>query len=859
MILRRYKTLSLVIVIMTIFLPSLSLADGLDDYNIWYYRIDEGSGIVDVDNTTADVDYEERVIKLPKLPASDVIKFTSDTVYDYVVLEEDGFQHYAFNGDKMMAINSLSKKIDDPLGIAVNTENPSYFISELDEDGAIIRNYAHTEEGMIDNPILGVTGLDYIYSLSTFETGELAVLTEDALKTYTFDGKKLIELPALSRDGIKDPLAVATSNDFQIAILTKEKVEHYIFNGDSLSNIPMFDIAITKEDFKKPKAIVIDDDKTFILDEKEVKTYVLKEEGMTYNAAFSISSNLERPQAIAFNRGTKDIIIVDENKDKEFIAKYFMFNGEEYVENKHLSQEVGKLAVGDRYYEEAEFITDILTTQSPYFDLIRIQAFTETPESTEIEFFVTYDVEIDGEEVSDWISVWKVVNDNNQDSSKGDVSMGGERLGDNSFAYPTHQYEVPEDGESYKIKDEDITMGSDGRPIINTGKNYSRELWSKIDIGDRKDAKENGRYKDFRIKAVLKTSNPEITPKIFAPIGTNNEKNIVESDEIALKIEVNAEPLPPDVIIKDPSKENPLDSPMFPGFPDMPNRPIFDPIDGWVYTTTPNVYWEFNDVDTDGNPMERQIAYQLILLADDGSSWKIAYDTGRMGGERGRDNSLTIPTTFDNPEKGGPLWRSGAYTFIVGVRTWDIKGAVSDFNIENLFKVLAFERPRIANVVNSVEHTSEDEVNGDVSKIPKLDELESHKMILPDMSKGSLPVAKAGAQVTLLLDSVGPITTPIRDIPLFYVTLDGKNVPIFLSDCDFTTNGQNKTWEFNFFTNAPIETIPEDTVVKATFVGESKNGGTTVLYIPSFADGVINTGDTIYKDWQVIIEGRDRD
>ena len=193
----------------------------------------------------------------------------------------------------MILINSLSKDIDEPIGIAVDIENPSYYISEFDEDGAVIRNYHYTDEGMTQSPILDVIGLDYIYSLSTFETGELAVLTEESLKTYVNDGEGIVELPMLSVDDLENPLSIATNTDYHIAILTEEKIEHYMFDGNSLSSIPIFDIAITENDFENPKAIVIDDDKTFILDEKDVKGYVLTEEGMSYNAAFSISNCLE--------------------------------------------------------------------------------------------------------------------------------------------------------------------------------------------------------------------------------------------------------------------------------------------------------------------------------------------------------------------------------------------------------------------------------------------------------------------------------------------------------------------------------------------------------------------------------------
>ena len=316
----KFKVLIINLVLVVFLVPNIVWAS--DKYNCWDYNVyEEEENMVDLKATSADIDYNERVIKLPKLTSPDLIKFTSLDSYDYVVLEEGGFKHYAFDGEGMTLINSLSKEIDDPLGITVDINSPSYFVSEFDEDGVIVRNYIYSNEGMIDNPMLNVIGLDYVHSLSTFETGELALLTEESLNVYMRDGEGSVKLPRLSKDKMENPLSIATNTDFHIAILTEEKVEHYMFDGNSLSNIPIFDIAITEDEFENPKAIVIDDNKTFILDEKDVKGYSLTNEGMTYNAAFSITSNLEKPQAIAFNRGTKDILIVDEMEDVKKMEK----------------------------------------------------------------------------------------------------------------------------------------------------------------------------------------------------------------------------------------------------------------------------------------------------------------------------------------------------------------------------------------------------------------------------------------------------------------------------------------------------------------------------------------------------------
>lgn len=871
-----YKTLIISLILILLLIPNTIFAIG-DKYNRWDYHIfeEEEEEIVDINNTKADIDYEERVIKLPKLSSPDLIKFTSIDSYDYVVLEENGFKHYAFDGEEMVLLNSLSGEIEDPLGIAVDINNPSYFISEFDEDGAVIRNYHYTDEGMTQSPILDVIGLDYIYSLSTFETGELAVLTEESLKTYVNDGEGIVELPMLSVDDLENPLSIATNTDYHIAILTEEKIEHYMFEGNSLSSIPIFDIAITENDFENPKAIVIDDDKTFVLDEKDVKGYSLTANGMSYNAAFSISSNLEKPQAIAFNRGTKDILIVDEvestdDSDNKYIAKYFMFDGKEYVLNKQLSQEIEGLAIGKRYHKEAEFVTNTFTSRSLYVDMFRLRAFTETPKDTEIEFFVAYDIK-DEDDNLNWVPMWKVVNENSEDSSQGIIyksnkKSGYKEFGRNENGYPTFDlWPDSRNDEEKKIKNENIGEDGNGNIVIDIDKKYDLGLWTKMDLGldEIKDLIESKdkRYSNFKMKAVLKTKNRKVTPKIFLPIGDNNEKGLNLNDP-AIIVEANAEPLPPEVIVKDPNKDNPPKPPENHDdetLPQMPERKGFKWVEGWVYTTTPGIEWEFIDFDKDENPLEDQVAYQLLLLVKDmGGDWLIAYDSDIA---EGSVYEAIIPTTWDDPLTSGPMWRTGAYEFAVAVRTWDTRGAVSDFGITDIFKVLAFERPRIANIVYPNNEYDENEL---LLNPPILSNTSSHRMILPEMSWSRLPTAKAGAQVTLLIDSVGPIDiTKPEDVPLFYITMtgehEGKNIPMFLSDSSIIAeNGVNKTWKFDFFTNAPIVTIPDNTIVKGSFEGESSVGGTTVLYAPSFSDGIIKTWETIYKDWQVIIQGRDR-
>ena len=44
----------------------------------------------------------------------------------------------------------------------------------------------------------------------------------------------------------------------------------------------------------------------------------------------------------------------------------------------------------------------------------------------------------------------------------------------------------------------------------------------------------------------------------------------------------------------------------------------------------PTVKWTFNDFDMEGNPMEGQTAFQLLLARKD-ESWSIIYNSGIRG------------------------------------------------------------------------------------------------------------------------------------------------------------------------------------------------------------------------------------
>ena len=263
--------------------------------------------------------------------------------------------------------------------------------------------------------------------------------------------------------------------------------------------------------------------------------------------------------------------------------------------------------------------------------------------------------------------------------------------------------------------------------------------------------------------------------------------------------------------------------------------PVIVPEEGWYYTTTPTFHWNFVDSDED----DYQTAFQVEVRRQ--SDDALVYDSGKIPSS---ETSFTLPTST-LPGISGPLWQSGAYAFYVQIRTWDMVDAESEWSVPGYFKVLAYERPRIVEIVSSPEG----------QEAPTLNNQGSHIMILPDMKANSLPKVKAGAKITIVLDSVGPILDEAKSIAIYpylstVATIDKAER---LYDEGHSIN----RWTISFYTDAAINEVPTGTVVKMQTQGTGSEGGTTVFNIPPYADGVVVTEGSIYEDWFVVLEGSD--
>lgn len=262
-----------------------------------------------------------------------------------------------------------------------------------------------------------------------------------------------------------------------------------------------------------------------------------------------------------------------------------------------------------------------------------------------------------------------------------------------------------------------------------------------------------------------------------------------------------------------------------------PNPPAVNPGGpGCHPTTTPTLTWNFSDPD----PGDHQTAYQVQIARPDLTP---VLDTGKVLSGSG---SYTVATSTA-PDQPGPLWSAGEYQFRVRVKVWDSSDLESAWSSWADFCVTAFERPRIAGIASPPPGQT----------APVLADPATHIVILPGMAEASLPKAKAGARVTVIMDSVGPLTAVAPRFP--YRTLQAST-----GDLSTLNPWGSKTNRFtvDFWTSASLADCPTGTVVQMDWSGTASTLN-PAFRAPPYAAGVIRTEGTVLDDFFVILKGKD--
>ncbi|MGB9847418.1 MAG: hypothetical protein ACPLRH_07920, partial [Desulfotomaculales bacterium] len=98
----------------------------------WDYTISTADtpSTVDTANTTAVVDTANNEIKLPPVPAPDIVSFWPSGEMDYVVLTTTGVKHYSYNGTTMVENTLLNVSVSNPLALAAPDFYPDVVVAD---------------------------------------------------------------------------------------------------------------------------------------------------------------------------------------------------------------------------------------------------------------------------------------------------------------------------------------------------------------------------------------------------------------------------------------------------------------------------------------------------------------------------------------------------------------------------------------------------------------------------------------------------------------------------------------------------------------------------------------------------------
>lgn len=309
-----------------------------------------------------------------------------------------------------------------------------------------------------------------------------------------------------------------------------------------------------------------------------------------------------------------------------------------------------------------------------------------------------------------------------------------------------------------------------------------------------------------RWKAILKTTNRDNTPRINPDI----------------VLQTNTKPDPPTI-----------------------NLPPLTGADRCYWNSTPTIRWQFNDPDDDPPTVDKQGAYQVLVWG--GSMYE---ETEIIPGE--------ITEYVVDADATGELYNSGVSIFNVTVRVWDEAGKEAGCNPEDSaesseqFCVTAFDRPFIKLVVPINESYVPD-------YLPK------------GATIDKLPATKAGGLVEVEVDSIGVNSAGFK-FP--YATYESNIVgePKIIS-----TMGENNKWKIAFYTDADTDICPDGTIVNGYFTG---NGIENLMYLDQsdpgiepdtsttrwwqwkgyrqWASGVVSVGESVFKNWSIILNGSQR-
>ncbi|MBO8128264.1 MAG: hypothetical protein H0Z39_03570 [Peptococcaceae bacterium] len=617
---------------------------------------------------------------------------------------------------------------------------------------------------------------------------EVVASTKTGTYHYSFTGSEMLNNPALSAAGLSGVLAMGAYEKNKVGIADGE-IRGYSYDESTGLTTRDTSLELSGDELKPIDVALFPDRNGYVvLEEDGTKTFLSTGSSMEEVPALAVSG-LQSPRAVAAGENYR-IAVIDRNQQKEW-----HFDGTQMRYNFVLSVTSGLTSptcVALRPGTYDRIIVD--GDEAKYF------RFDE--DTGQLVYDPQRSVSVEGlSEIGGYLSGTVVVSQPKDPGS--DVSWVRVRAYHDLAPNTTVTWAVRVNSSEDWIKAWRVTKLEDGSTVCEvTADNGSTwetigpaslaepdsndpataKLWVELPVAGR----------EVQWKAELTMTDQLSTPRIKAPVPGN----------VAVKWEA--------------------------GTP--PEQPFIDTPSSCYLTSTPVFNWSFIDPD----PGDYQTAYQVVIRKK--SDGTVIYDSGKV---MSPEESFRLPTSAD-PATPGPLWVSGEYEFTVEVRVWDSMDIPSEWSPSSDFCVIAFERPRVAEI-GSAPAGEPDPDPGDPA---------THLVIREGMTVENLPVVKAGSLVGLLIDSIGPIDSASATFPY-----NGREAHIDSGPTKQLPDTNRNRWLVEFWTDASLDITPDGTAVEMQLRGNSPEG-TITLDAPPYADGVVRTQGTVYHDWLVHLKGR---
>ncbi len=660
--------------------------------------------------------------------------------------------------------------------------------------------------------------------ISFWPDGELAyaVLKNSGVAIYMFDGSQMVENTTLSINTGENPLALATLDtlpDFTVA--TSTELQSYVFNGSGMVRNPALETA----GLANALSLGTRENDIAGLVNGQYKHYSFTGSGLAENTILEPGVPLTNLLQIALVPDNYDVAVLEKDK-----VRYFNFSGSDLIENPALSvtglvnpkafcvKETGEISVVEgTEVKHYQFDGSSMT----YNSVLSISGLTNP---TAVAFRPgTWDrVVVDGNQLkyyafdgSNMVEVPQLsvtVNDivkgntyNLQDVAQSQSYNPG--LTDRVRVRARH--DLPANTTVTWFVTADGTNWTESWRVRNDGVNTYCEVYDSgawVQVSDASAALPENNTQELWVqvnpgnnvkwRAVLETTDNTVTPKI---IGGAQVAVVLESDH-------------------------------------TPNAPVINPPPAGCYaTSTPTFTWMFSDNDLG----DTQSAYQVqVRRKSDGA---LIYDSGKV---MSSNNSFTLPGST-RPDQPSALWSSGEYQYTFQVRTWDSYDQVGNWSAPVDFCVIALERLRVSEIVSPPP--------GQVAPDPA--DPSTHIMIFNNMPVDQLPKVKAGAKVQILVDSIGPVDSLTSKFPyLTYEATVADGTPSNINPLGSEVN----RWLIEFWTSADKKEVPDGTIVQCNLSGTTAFGTARLKTTAPYEVNLVKIEGSVYEDWMVVIQGRNR-